>query len=147
MRRTGWLVVGALAASAILAADVVAAPRKPIERVEDRKDRREDRRERRREIRADWKEKHQAWVEKRKDRRQEAVAKVKERWANVLESAAAREELRIHANRTARLERMKDLADASGDEEAKAKVDKLIADENARHEARMTAIKSEEPKK
>ncbi len=143
MKRNAWLVVGALAASTILAVDVGAAPRTPAERVEDRK----ERREKRREVRADWKEKHQAWVQKRQDRRKDAVAKVKERWGTMLENVAAREELKLHAHRIARLERLKDLADGSSDTETTTKIDKLIVDENARHEARMAAIKAEGPKK
>ncbi|MFO0613752.1 MAG: hypothetical protein U0414_14260 [Polyangiaceae bacterium] len=134
-----WVAAGALVATAIVAVDVIALPRTPLERKEDRKERRETRRE----IRSEWREQHKAWVEKRQERRKDAIAKVKERWGKLLENAAAREELRVHARRTARLERMKDLAEASGDDDAKAKVEKLIADENARHEARMTAIKSE----
>lgn len=145
--KTRWLVGLALVASAALAIDVAAQPRTPPERREDRKERREDRREKRRELRAEWKQEHEKWVEKRKDRRADAVAKLKERWGTVLENAAAREEIRVHARRIARLERMKDLAQASGDTETVTAVDKLIADENARHDARMNAIKTEGPKK
>lgn len=150
--RERWIVAGALVASLALAVDVVAQPRTPGERKEDRKERREDRREdrkdRRQEVRQEWKDKHKAWVENRPKRREEAVAKVKERWGKAIEDAATREELRVHARRTARLDRALDLATETGNEEAKAKAEKLIAEENARHDARMAEIakKAEERK-
>ena len=51
---------------------------------------------------------------------------------------AMTEEVKNHARRLARLERVKDLAEDAKDTDAAARVDKLIAKENARHEAWMT---------
>ncbi len=151
---TGLILVGA----AVVARDGEAQPRDRQERKEDRKERREERREERRDERADdrqahredikddWKEKRKAWREKREERRKEARDEAKKKWGDLVEKPAAREELRVHARRMARLDRIRFLAEASGKTDIVTRTDKAIERENTRHDARMAALKAEAAK-
>lgn len=151
--------VGLPAVLAVVLVSSIALGDGPKERHEDRKERREDRREERREERKDddktgagekkddlkeeWKEKHRAWVEKRKDRREERREELKKKWGDVLEKPAAVAELKKHARRVARLQRVKFLAEAGGKTEIVEKAKTLLEKERARHDKRMETIKSE----
>jgi hypothetical protein len=53
---------------------------------------------------------------------------------------AVREELRRHAQRIARLQRIRIVATEQNDRDSVARVDKLVARENARHEKRLPAL-------
>jgi hypothetical protein len=70
---------------------------------------------------------------KAKSDRDELRGKVKVALKGQPMSEAMKQELKRHARRLARLERVKDVAKASADSEATARVDTLIDKENARH--------------
>jgi hypothetical protein len=71
---------------------------------------------------------------KAKEHRAEIKKKVEEKLKGQPMVAAMKEELKRHARRLARLERAKDVATDANDTETVARVDKLIAKENARHD-------------
>lgn len=139
------------------------------ERREDRQDRRENRRERRkerrdnrRERREDWREARKEWREKRREarrklrtwrkgarkawrakwrhRRRVARRAFINRWGVLYKVPAAKKELALHAWREARFERMRYLAEVSGNEELLKKINDLEDKEDDRHDARMEAI-------
>ncbi len=81
--------------------------------------------------------------ETRKERRQERRAKIKEKWGeDVLKRPAVRAELKIHARRVARLNRIRALAKADGKDAVVERVDKILAKENSRHDKHMETLKS-----
>ena len=112
------------------------------DRKEDLKDRKEDRKEDRVEFKKEWKEKHSAWVEKRSERRDARREEVKKRWGNLVEKPAGRAELRKHARRVARLERIIFVADATEKPKVSENAKALLEKERTRHQARMEALKS-----
>jgi hypothetical protein len=141
-----WALVPmlALVASPWVANDLAAQPsERRDDRKEHREDRREDRKERREELKDEWKKKRAEWKQKREARRKERREDLKERWGDLLLRPAVREELRVHARRMARLQRIEFLAEATGKPELKTKADKLIAEEDIRFNARMAALKTE----
>jgi len=127
------------------------------EKRDDLKDKRDDKQEERRDARAardaddpdlkdlkeEWKKKHADWVEKRKDRRDEVKAKLKEKYGDELKVPAARAELKVHARRVARLERIIFLAQATEKKAVEDKANALLKKENERHDKRMTALAAE----
>lgn len=107
------------------------ASRKEI--AEDRKDIREDRKdlaEGRKEIREDRKE-------HRKARRKE----IREKWGETVKKPAAKEELKVHSRRMARLVRARAVAMEHGKKELVARIDKLMEKEKTRHQAAMEKLK------
>ncbi len=87
----------------------------------------------------------EAWAklrETRKVRRQERRDEVKKKWGAVSEHPAVKAELKLHAWRMARLNRIRTIAKAEGKTEVVARADKLIEKEKARHEKHMEALKN-----
>jgi hypothetical protein len=82
--------------------------------------------------------KHAAARKARKDSAKAAREQLRKQVASKLKgspmSTAMREELKHHARRLARLERVKDVADEANDADSVARADKLIEKENARHD-------------
>lgn len=79
----------------------------------------------------------------RKERREERKTKIKEKWGeDALKHPAVRAELKIHARRVARLNRIRALAKAEGKDTVVERVDKVLAKENTRHEKHMETLKS-----
>lgn len=80
--------------------------------------------------------------EKRDERRKEAREQLRERVKAALKGRsmdpALREELERHARRSARLNRVEELAARAEDEDALARVEKLLAKEKQRHDAWMS---------
>jgi hypothetical protein len=88
-----------------------------------------------------------ALKESRGERRRQHRADLKERWGDGLAQPAAREELRHHERRMARLERMQLLAQTERAGAAKDKlvprIEKLISRENARHQRKMEQLQAQ----
>lgn len=81
--------------------------------------------------------------ETRDDRRKSERNVLRDKWGkDLLQKPAVRAELRLHGTRMAKLRHMKRLADEGEKKELEARVDKLIDKENARHLARMEALKA-----
>lgn len=78
----------------------------------------------------------------RKERRAARLAEIRHHWGAIVAEPAVRAELKVHAWRMARLDRIRELADAEGKKDIVARVDKLITKENARHEKHMGVLKS-----
>ena len=77
---------------------------------------------------------HAERVSRVKAEREELRTKIKAALKGRAFTPAMKEQLTRHARRIARLDRVKELAAAANDTEATARVDKLIARENARQE-------------
>jgi hypothetical protein len=77
-------------------------------------------------------------AERRQKTRKEKKEKVRAALGKRKAAPAITQELRRHSRRTARLERVGELAAEADDAEALALVDKLIAKENARHSKWLT---------
>jgi hypothetical protein len=96
---------------------------------------------------AELKQELAALKESRGERRRQHRADLKERWGDGLAQPAAREELRHHERRMARLERMLLLAQTERAGAAKdklvARIEKLIAHENGRHERKMEQLQAQ----
>ncbi len=120
-----------------------AGPRPWKEAAERRKERREKRRERRKARRTWAKGARKAWRARAHLRRRAARRALVRRWGRIYKHPRVHAELGLHAWREARLERMRYLAEKTGNEEALAKIDELEAKEDARHEARMEALKGD----
>jgi hypothetical protein len=67
---------------------------------------------------------------------------IRHRWGGALDKPAAREELRRHAMIVARLERIKDVADADGKPDLAARAAAALEREKALHEKKMAAFAS-----
>lgn len=78
----------------------------------------------------------------RKQRRAAHLARIKQRWGKAVAHPAVRAELKVHAWRMARLDRIKELASANDKKDVVARVDKLIEKENARHDKHMGVLKT-----
>lgn len=79
----------------------------------------------------------------RDDRRKAAKTALKAKWGDeLLEKPAVRAELRLHAQRMAKLNHMKRVAESSDKDELAERVEKLKAKEEARHDARMADLKA-----
>lgn len=74
------------------------------------------------------------------DRRTAEQERVRLRWGTVATFPAVREELRLHAMRSARLQRIQELAEVEGKKAAEARVARAIEREESRHERRMQAL-------
>jgi len=81
--------------------------------------------------------------ESRDERRQAEKGLLKSKWGDdLLAKPAVRAELRLHAERMAKLRRMKEVADEGDKKQLEERVDKLIEKEDARHKARMEDLKA-----
>jgi Flp pilus assembly protein TadB len=149
------LMLAAIVGASTMATAVVAQPKGPKERSEERKDRREERREDRQDRREDRQEDRQDRREDRqearqerredrrewRDRRRTARRAFLDKWGPIHKQPVVRAELAIHARRMARLGRMRTLATEAGKEKLVQQIDKIVAKENARHEKRMETLK------
>ena len=88
--------------------------------------------------------KRKEWKEARKAKAKEVRAEVKKQVEAALKGkpmiAGMKEEVKRHARRIARLERVKSVADEAKDTETVTRVDKLIEKENARHDKWMAGF-------
>ncbi len=82
--------------------------------------------------------------ETRKQRRAAHLAKIKQKWGDAVDRPAVRSELKVHAWRMARLNRIRELATAEDKKDVVARVDKLIEKEQARHDKHMDVLKKQE---
>jgi hypothetical protein len=112
-------------------------------REERREGRQEDRKDRRAELKDEWKAKRDEWRAKRKERREERRAEIEKKWGELAKSTPARVELRIHAMRVARIERVAFVAEANGNTKLAEQAKALLEKENARHQKRMEALSKE----
>jgi hypothetical protein len=77
----------------------------------------------------------------KEDRRREHRDRIRQKWGDeVVRTPALRNELRVHAWRLARLTRVRALAEGENKTELIARVDSLLAKEEARHERRMAEL-------
>ncbi len=72
------------------------------------------------------------------------MEQIKKRWGDLHEKPAARNELRVHAWRMARLARMRELAENEGKVKLVAKIDSLVEKERDRHDKKMDQIDAQE---
>lgn len=77
---------------------------------------------------------------KAKEVRAEIKKKVEEKLKGQPMAGALKEELKRHARRLSRLERAKDVAEEAKDADTTARIDKLIAKENGRHDKWMAGF-------
>jgi len=82
------------------------------------------------------------WRSKLPERRKKARRHLKKKWGGLLKFPAVRQELKLHARRLARLQRVRFVATQVEDTEAVARVDKLIVKEKARHQAHMETLRT-----
>ncbi|HMY18546.1 MAG TPA: hypothetical protein PKA58_19605 [Polyangium sp.] len=165
-------LTSALFAVALLGGAVVAnaQPRKELR--EDRKEHREDRQERRedrkelkedikdgaskKEIHEDKKELAEDRKELREDRKElredrQAIRRnhrkeLREKWGEaVVKKPGAKEELKTHGRRMARLARARKVAEELGKKELVVRIDKLMEKEKGRHQAAMEKVKEAKP--
>jgi hypothetical protein len=113
------------------------------EAAEKREERQEERAERRDELKEEWKKKRDEWRDKRKERREARRAELEKKWGDLTKSAAARAEMRIHAQRVARIERIAFIAEANEKADLATKAKELLAKENERHQKRMETLSKE----
>jgi hypothetical protein len=73
-------------------------------------------------------------------RKQAARERTQIRWGSVVFMPPVREELRTHAMRQARLERIRELAEVEAKPQIAARAAKALERENQRHERRMQAL-------
>lgn len=148
-RNALWRITVAAALIGAVAAPAAAQPGKDKkeeqkEKREERKEERENRKEDRKDAREDAKEARQEnraeRQEKRQERRKERRAKIKDKWGDLVKRPEAQNELKKHARRIARLNRLLALAEEAKKEDNKKKVEELIEKENKRHEARMAQL-------
>ena len=113
---------------------------------QDKKDLREDKkelREDRKEAREDRKERIEDLRQTRTERRKEHLKKWREKWGDLANRPNVKAEVKVHARRMARLNHMRRVADGAGKTELVARIDKLIAREQARHTAALERFKAE----
>jgi hypothetical protein len=144
------------AASALLGTLALAAPASADKPDKDlRKEQREARKELReaikdgglgspaaRDAREKLKESREKLKESREERRKAKRAELKAKYGDILDKPAVRAELRVHAQRMARLHRLERIANAKGKEDAEKRVQALVAKENARHDKHMEELKA-----
>jgi hypothetical protein len=111
------------------------------ERREEAKERREERREEAKERREERREEAKERRDDRQDRRRAARRAFLDKWGPIHKRAPVRAELATHARRMARLTYMKTLATEAGKTELVTKIDKNIANEQARHDKKMEQLK------
>jgi hypothetical protein len=83
-------------------------------------------------------------IEERKStidaRRKAEQDQTRVRWGNVVEQPAVVAELKTHAERTARLGRIQELAEVEGKPALATRAGRALATENARHEKQMQTL-------
>lgn len=151
--------IGAPVTGALLDSQAEARPKGPEERREARKERAENRKERaeeRRERRKDRRQRRKrtarrwaagarkAWKAKKVHRRRMARRAFVRRWGKLHTRPKVKAELAVHAWREARFERMRFLAEKSGNEELLKKIDELEDKEDERHENHLDKLKGDE---
>lgn len=87
-------------------------------------------------------EARKALKDSREERRTNARAALRAKWGPLADKPAVRAELRLHAQRMAKLRMMKNVADDADKKNLEERVDKLIDKEKARHDLRMDALKA-----
>jgi len=87
-------------------------------------------------------EARKALQDSREDRRKNARTALRAKWGDLADKPAVRAELRLHAQRMAKLRMMKNVADDADKKNLEERVDKMIDKEKARHQARMDALKA-----
>lgn len=87
-------------------------------------------------------EARKALQESREERRKNARTALRAKWGDLADKPAVRAELRLHAQRMAKLRMMKNVADDADKKVLEERVDKLIDKEKARHQTRMDALKA-----
>jgi hypothetical protein len=98
-------------------------------------------------LKDDWKKKRAEWVEKRKERRDQVKDELKKKYGDELKAPAVKEELKHHARRVARLERIIFLAEATDKKKVVEKAQEALKKENERHEKHMETLKTAGDKK
>ena len=78
----------------------------------------------------------------REERRKNARVALRAKWGDLADKPAVKAELRLHAQRMAKLRMMKNVADDADKKNLEERVDKLIDKEKTRHQARMDALKA-----
>jgi len=78
----------------------------------------------------------------RDERRKATVTRLRERWGSLIDSEAARQELKTHAERVARLARIRSLAEDKKKLSMIESVDGLITKEELRHGSAMNALRA-----
>lgn len=104
---------------------------------EAREDAKEARDEAREAIKEAWKKRRENWKERRKERREEIKAK----YGAITDKPAVKSELKVHAWRMARLNRMRTIAKAQDKTAVVERIDKLLEKEKARHQKHMDTLK------
>ncbi len=79
----------------------------------------------------------------RADRRRRAIALTRARWGALVINPPAQAELRLHAQRIAKIDAMEQVARASGKTDLLPRIANLRVKENARFEMRMDYVKNE----
>jgi hypothetical protein len=167
IRSTCGLAVALVTSFSIFAAAQQPAATTPKERREDRQEKREDRQEKREErqekredakeqredakerkedkaeAKEEAKEERQEKREERKAKRQERVKEIRAKWGDMVSRPPVRNELRNHAQRMARLNRARKVAEEAQKTEMVTRIDKLMEREKTRHQAAMDRLKTE----
>jgi hypothetical protein len=79
----------------------------------------------------------------REERRHQRIEAIRAKWeAAFLSSEEAQAEIALHAERMARLDRMRRLAEANDDGKLVVRIDVAIERENGRHDTRMETLKA-----
>lgn len=78
----------------------------------------------------------------REERRKATVTRLRERWGSLVDSEAARQELKTHAERVARLSRIRALAEDKKKLSMIEAVDGLVTKEELRHGTAMNALRA-----
>ncbi len=78
----------------------------------------------------------------RDERRKATVTRLRERWGSLVDSEAARQELKTHAERVARLARIRTLAEDKKKLSMIEAVDGLVTKEELRHGTAMNALRA-----
>lgn len=95
------------------------------------------------EEREQMRQKDMAKIQERRARHAARVAELRQRWGSaVLEDQAARQELRQHAWRVARLQRMRELAVQEKKTKLVERIDDLLKREDTQHEQRLQKIRA-----
>jgi hypothetical protein len=157
------VVIAGLMGTSALAPAVSAQPKGPKERREDRQENRKERQENRKERREDRQENRKDRREDRKEarkdrkgvrhdrrkarrmRRRAARKAFLAKWGHIHKRPAVNAELRLHAWRVARMDRLRALAVEEGKDDVVKRIDELKAKEQARHENRMNNLKKAAP--
>jgi hypothetical protein len=76
----------------------------------------------------------------RGERRRAHGEEHRKKWGKLLDDGEGQREMRVHAERMAKMRRIEDVAKAEGKGEIEKRVKELIEKEDARHEKRMTEL-------